>query len=71
MEPHPPVGARVMFTEVKEDGSAGASEVFAEGWLTDNNEYIGRPVDIAQMADGSLLVSDDLSGAIYRISYGD
>ena len=66
-----PVGARVMFTEVKEDGSAGASEVFAEGWLTDNNEYIGRPVDIAQMADGSLLVSDDLSGAIYRISYGD
>jgi glucose/arabinose dehydrogenase len=66
-----PVGARVMFTEVKEDGSVGATEPFAEGWLTEAGEYIGRPVDIAQLADGSLLVSDDLAGAVYRISYGD
>jgi glucose/arabinose dehydrogenase len=66
-----PVGARVMFTEVKEDGSAGATEPFAEGWLTETGEYIGRPVDVAQLPDGSLLVSDDLAGAIYRISYGD
>ena len=66
-----PVGARVMFTEVKEDGTAGKSEPFAEGWLTPNGEYLGRPASVAQLNDGSLLVSDDTSGAIYRISYGE
>jgi glucose/arabinose dehydrogenase len=66
-----PIGARVMFTALNEDGSAGKSEVFAEGWLDGNGEYLGRPVDIAQLRDGSVLVSDDLVGAIYRISYGD
>lgn len=66
-----PVGARVMFTAVNADGSAGATEVFAEGWLTENGEYLGRPVDVAQLKDGSLLVSDDLVGAVYRISYGN
>jgi len=64
-----PIGARVMFTSLKEDGTADKTEVFAEGWLTDNGEYIGRPVDVAQMADGSILVSDDFAGAIYRIWY--
>lgn len=66
-----PVGARVMFTAVNEDGSAGATEVFAQGWLDENGEYLGRPVDVAQLRDGSILVSDDLVGAIYRISYGN
>ena len=65
-----PVGAQVMFTPVNEDGSAGPSEVFASGWLDENGEYLGRPVDIAQLRDGSILVSDDLAGALYRISYG-
>lgn len=64
-----PVGARVMFTPVKSDGTAGKPEVFAEGWLTNTNEFLGRPVDIATLADGSLLVSDDYAGAIYRIHY--
>ena len=64
-----PVGARVMFTPIEVDGSAGETEVFAEGWLTENGEYLGRPVDVAQLPDGSLLVSDDFAGAIYRISY--
>ncbi len=65
-----PVGARVMFTPVKADGTAGKTEVFAEGWLTSTNEFLGRPVDVVTLADGSLLVSDDYAGAIYRISYG-
>ena len=34
------------------------------------NEFHGRPVYLLQMKDGSLLVSDELNGAIYRISYG-
>jgi glucose/arabinose dehydrogenase len=64
-----PVGARLMVTFLKEDGrAAGKSEPFAEGW-NDNGYYLGRPVDVAQLADGSLIVSDDLVGALYRISY--
>jgi glucose/arabinose dehydrogenase len=65
-----PVGARVMFTPVKADGSATESTPFAEGWLDDaSGAYLGRPVDVAQLPDGSLLVSDDTAGAIYRIWY--
>ncbi|MEM9781861.1 MAG: PQQ-dependent sugar dehydrogenase [Pseudomonadota bacterium] len=64
-----PVGARVMFTPINEDGSAGQTVPFAEGWLAETGEYLGRPVDVAQMRDGSILVSDDLAGALYRIAY--
>ncbi len=64
-----PVGARVMVTFLKPDGHvAGPSIPFAEGW-NDNGIYNGRPVDVVQLYDGSLLVSDDLVGAIYRIWY--
>ena len=65
-----PVGARVMFTSLKEDGTADKTEVFAEGWLdSETGTYRGRPTDVAQLKDGSILVSDDFAGAIYRISY--
>jgi len=64
-----PVGARLLVTFLKEDGhAAGKSEPFAEGW-NDNGYYLGRPVDVAQLPDGSLLISDDLVGALYRITY--
>ncbi|MBL0404296.1 PQQ-dependent sugar dehydrogenase [Microvirga aerilata] len=64
-----PIGARVMFTPIKPDGTADKPQIFAEGWLTENGEYLGRPTDVAMLPDGSLLVSDDTAGAIYRISY--
>jgi len=65
-----PVGARVMFTSLDEEGGALETTVFAEGWLDKaTGEYLGRPVDVAQLPDGSLLVSDDFAGAIYRIWY--
>jgi glucose/arabinose dehydrogenase len=64
-----PVGARIMFTSLKADGTADKTEVFAEGWLSPSSEYLGRPVDVAVLNDGSLLVSDDLTGAVYRIAY--
>ena len=47
---------------------AVAYETFAAGWLQNGSAW-GRPVDLQVMADGSLLVSDDKAGAIYRISY--
>jgi glucose/arabinose dehydrogenase len=65
-----PIGARVMFTSLSDEGGAAHTEVFAEGWLDQTNgEYLGRPVDVALLKDGSLLVSDDFAGAIYRIWY--
>ncbi|MBT5030811.1 MAG: sorbosone dehydrogenase family protein [Proteobacteria bacterium] len=51
------------------DGVPQPHEVFASGWLQDD-QYWGRPVDLLQLPDGSLLVSDDQAGAIYRITYG-
>jgi len=51
------------------DGKGGARlETFMTGFV-ENNNYLGRPVDFLVMKDGSLLVSDDHAGAIYRISY--
>ncbi|MCY4152601.1 MAG: PQQ-dependent sugar dehydrogenase [Aestuariivita sp.] len=65
-----PVGARVMFTALDADGNAVGAEVFADGWLNDSTgEYRGRPMDIEFLPDGSMLVSDDFAGAIWRIAY--
>ena len=64
-----PSGAKLLFTTLKEDGTADKTTTFAEGWIGENGEYLGRPLDVAQLQDGSLLVSDDLAGAVYRISY--
>lgn len=64
-----PRGARIMVTYLDKDGNATKTEPFAEGWLNEGGVYLGRPVDVQQYVDGSLLVSDDKAGAIYRISY--
>ena len=65
-----PIGARLLFTSLKADGTADKTEVFAEGWLdTETGTYRGRPVDVAVAKDGSLFISDDYAGAIYRITY--
>jgi glucose/arabinose dehydrogenase len=65
-----PIGARVMFTSLKSDGTADKTEVFAEGWLDgETGLYRGRPVDVAMMKDGSMLISDDFAGALYRVTY--
>ena len=64
-----PVGAQVLFTSLKADGTADKTEVFANGWLDENGLYRGRPVDVAVAKDGSLLISDDFAGAIYRVTY--
>ena len=63
-----PQGYQVVLVKFK-DGKPIADEIFADGWLQANGEVLGRPVDILELADGSLLVSDDLKGVIYRIAY--
>ena len=64
-----PRGARVMVTFLDDEGNAAKTEPFAEGWMTEDGYYLGRPVDVQQYIDGSILVSDDKAGAVYRISY--
>ncbi|MDE2922559.1 MAG: PQQ-dependent sugar dehydrogenase [Acidobacteriota bacterium] len=62
------IGYRVMVVHVDPDGRAREYEEFATGWLQGEDSW-GRPVDVMELADGSLLVSDDLRGVIYRIVY--
>lgn len=64
-----PTGALINFVPLNADGTAGKAEVFADGWLDASGIYKGRPVDVAPMKDGSLLISDDYVGAIYRVTY--
>ena len=63
-----PVGYRIMRIRFDEDGNAIGKEVFADGWLADGSA-VGRPVDIEELPDGSILVSDDFANVIYRIAY--
>jgi glucose/arabinose dehydrogenase len=64
-----PRGPRVMVTYLDDKGNATKMEPFADGFMTNKGFYLGRPADVAMYVDGSLLVSDDKAGAIYRISY--
>jgi glucose/arabinose dehydrogenase len=64
-----PRGARIMVTYLDDKGNAVKTEPFAEGWMNSEGYYSGRPVDVQQYVDGSILVSDDKAGAVYRISY--
>ncbi|MCA0352859.1 MAG: PQQ-dependent sugar dehydrogenase [Chloroflexi bacterium] len=61
-----PTGYKVVFVPVT-DGKAGNAQDFATGWLTDAGAVWGRPVDVIVGRDGSLYLSDDAGGAIYRV----
>jgi glucose/arabinose dehydrogenase len=64
-----PIGYRITTVIFKGNRAAGY-EIFAEGWLQKDKAW-GRPVDIIVLNDGSMLVSDDRAGAIYRITYSE
>jgi glucose/arabinose dehydrogenase len=61
-------GYDILLVRFDGGGSIVGSEVFASGWLQGQDNW-GRPNDVLQMPDGSLLVSDDQAGAVYRIRY--
>ena len=63
------IGYRITMVTLDESQST-SYQTFADGWLEDE-KTLGRPVDILVMKDGSMLVSDDHNGAIYRITYTD
>jgi len=69
-----PIGYRVTLVRLAGEGDdvhATSYEPFAQGWLpgTDAGDAWGRPVALLQLPDGSVLLSDDRAGVIYRISY--
>ena len=64
-----PIGYRISLVDLDESGNSKGYSVFADGWLQPGGKVLGRPVDVQVLPDGSLLVSDDYSGVIYRITY--
>jgi glucose/arabinose dehydrogenase len=62
------VGGDLYVVYLNEDGTVRSQEPFMTGFIQDNR-YVGRLVDVLQLPDGSLLVSDDQNGAVYRITY--
>lgn len=64
-------GYKVLFVPFKNGKPAGASEDFLTGFVsnTNNSEVYGRPVDVTELPDGSLLVNDDSGNTIWKISY--
>jgi len=67
-------GYRVVRVPVDGQGRAGMPEPFVQGWLqvdaSGRETAWGRPADVLPLPDGSLLISDDSAGAIYRVRYG-
>ncbi len=65
-----PSGYKIVRVRFDEQGRPTAMEDFVTGWLVNSNkEHFGRVCGIAQHTDGSLLVSDDANGIIYRVAY--
>ncbi len=62
-------GGDVVVVRLDKEGKVKSIEPMITGFL-ENNNYLGRPVDVALLKDGSILVSDDYNGAVYRVSYG-
>jgi glucose/arabinose dehydrogenase len=62
-------GYEVVHVHLEHGKANGTYEDFLTGFLTSNGDVWGRPVGVATARDGSLLVSDDGSGSVWRVSY--
>ena len=63
------VGGDIVVAKLNDDGTVKSIEPFMTGFIEDNN-YVGRPADVVVLTDGSMLISDDFNGAVYRVTYG-
>jgi len=64
-----PDGYRVVVAKMDSSGHFNDPVPFAQGWLQNVTNVNGRPVDVQLLRDGSLLISDDYKGLIYRVTY--
>lgn len=62
------IGGDIVVATLNKDGTVKSWKPFITGFIESNN-YLGRPADLEVMKDGSLLISDDFNGAVYRVSY--
>ena len=63
-----PQGYQIALINFK-NGKPDSEQAFISGWLTAKGEVLGRPVDILQLPNGSLLISDDKLGVVYKVEY--
>jgi glucose/arabinose dehydrogenase len=63
-----PTGYKIVRYRLDRNGMYLGKEDFVTGWLTPQRTALGRPVDILIKDDGTLFVSDDKAGVIYRIT---
>ncbi|HKE89823.1 MAG TPA: PQQ-dependent sugar dehydrogenase [Gemmatimonadales bacterium] len=64
-----PTGAKVVHVKVQ-NGKAASIEDFVTGWQLPDGSRWGRPVAVLALPDGSVLISDDQGGRIWRVTYG-
>ncbi|MFK7972770.1 MAG: sorbosone dehydrogenase family protein [Bacteroidia bacterium] len=66
------VGYKIAIARIEQGSNVTAYETFIDGWLDDDSqEAWGRPVDVLNMPDGSMLISDDYADVIYRVVYSE
>jgi glucose/arabinose dehydrogenase len=63
-----PTGFKVVRIPFENGAPAGEPADLVTGWLLDDGDRWGRPVDVIVAADGSLMISDDEAGRIFRLS---
>ncbi|OEJ69240.1 PQQ-dependent sugar dehydrogenase [Magnetovibrio blakemorei] len=64
-----PVGYQIKRIRFDASGHVIDTRPFIQGWLKKNGTVSGRPVDLEELPDGSLLISDDAAGLVYRVIY--
>jgi glucose/arabinose dehydrogenase len=62
-------GYKVIRVPLKNNAATGEYEDFLTGFVTSDGQVWGRPVGVTVASDGALLVSDDASNSIWRVSY--
>lgn len=62
-------GYKVMLARINDKNEVVQYMPFAEGWLQPEEEVIGRPVDVDFLPDGSMLISSDNNGVVYRVTF--
>ncbi|MGI8587690.1 MAG: PQQ-dependent sugar dehydrogenase [Chloroflexia bacterium] len=66
----PTYGADLRFVSLRPGQITQGAQLALSGWLA-NGKYWGRPVDVAFGKDGAMYISDDLGGAVYRVTFGE
>ena len=63
------IGYQISIVTLNDEGTATSYQPFITGWLKGKEDIKGRPVAFLELPDGSILISDDYSGRIYRVTY--